>query len=181
MRSERLVNEALGGWHVTGITTLQTGFPVTINAGGSYNSLWCDEFTYYGCPDTPQLSNTNVSLYTNPRTSPGHLWFNTSNFSPEPLGTFGNTPRNFFRGPGFNYTNLELYKNFQLKSESQYIQIRLESYNVFNHANFAEPDGNYNDATFGETLNVIQPSSFGGQAGDPQPGRAIQLAGKIYF
>jgi hypothetical protein len=76
---------------------------------------------------------------------------------------------------------MELYKNFPLKKESQYIQIRLESYNVFNHANFAEPDGNFNDSTFGQTLNVIQPSSFGGQATDPQPGRATQLAGKFYF
>jgi hypothetical protein len=181
MKSHALFKEALGGWHITGDTALQTGFPVTINAAGVFSSLWCDEFTYYGCPDVPETSNTHPHLYSNPRTSPNHQWFDTTPYSPEPLGTFGNTPRNSFRGPGFNYTNMELYKNFPLKKESQYIQIRLESYNVFNHANFAEPDGNFNDSTFGQTLNVIQPSSFGGQATDPQPGRATQLAGKFYF
>jgi hypothetical protein len=63
-----------------------------------------------------------------------------------------------------------------------YIQLRLESYNVFNHTNFAEPDGNYSDrSTFGTIESVIQPSSFGVAAGDPQPGRATQIAGKFYF
>lgn len=181
MKSHALVNEAVGGWHITGDTALQTGFPVTISSEGNYQSLWCDEFTYYTCPDVPNLSTTHVQLYTNPRSSPGHLWFNKSPFSAETTGTFGNTPRNFFRGPGFNYTNLELYKDFHLKAESQYVELRLESYNVFNHANFGMPDGNFNDGTFGETLNVIQPSSFGGQATDPQPARATQLAAKFYF
>ena len=181
MRDNRIVNEALGGWHVSGTTTLQTGFPVTISAGGSFNSLWCDEFTYYGCPDVPNISSTHVHLYSNPRTSPGNAWFDTSVFSPEPLGTFGNTPRNFFHGPGFNYTNLELYKDFRLKKETQYIELRLESYNVFNHPNFAMPDGNINDPGFGLVTNVIQPAAFGGQSTDPQPGRAVQLAGKFYF
>lgn len=181
MNSHSLVKEAIGGWHITGDTALQTGFPVTISSEGNFQSLWCDEFTYYSCPDVPNISNTHVHLYTNPRSSPGHLWFDKSVFSPEPTGTFGNTPRNFFRGPGFNYTNLELYKDFPLARESRYIELRLESYNVFNHANFGMPDGNFNDGTFGETLNVIQPASFGGQATDPQPGRATQLAAKFYF
>jgi hypothetical protein len=190
MRDNRLVNETLGGWHLTGITALQTGFPVTISAGGTHNSLWCDSWTYYGCGDVPTLSSNHVGIHSNPRTSTQHEWFDSipnadgsakGPFSAEPIGTFGNTPRNFFHGPGYNYTNLELYKDFPLKKESQYIEIRLESYNVFNHANFGQPDGNYNDSTFGEILNVNQPSNFGGQSTDPQPGRATQLAAKIYF
>lgn len=180
MRQNRFINEALGYWHVSGITALQTGFPVNINEGGAYANLWCDAFTYYGCPDVPEWTGVRPKLM-NPRASSNHYWFDTSQFSPEPLGTFGNTPRNFFRGPGYNYTDLELYKDFHLSSETRYIQIRLESYNVFNHANFAEPDGNYSDGTFGETENVVQPNLFGTAAGDPQPGRAIQLAGKFYF
>ena len=181
MNAHTLLKETIGGWHISGDTALQSGFPVTISSQGNFQSLWCDEFTYYTCPDVPNISNTHVHLYTNPRSSPGHLWFDNTVFSPEPTGTFGNTPRNFFRGPGFNYTNLELYKDFPLRKESQYVELRLESFNVFNHANFAMPDGNFNDGTFGETLNVIQPGSFGGQATDPQPGRATQLAAKFYF
>ena len=181
MRDEKLVNEAIGGWHLSGTTSLQTGFPVTTSETGVFNSLYCDEYSYYGCPDNPNTSNFHLKSL-NPR-APGHLGFDTSVFSAEQLGTFGNTPRNFFRGPGFNYTDLELYKDFPIggPESPRVLQLRLESYNVFNHPNFAQPDGDYSDPTFGQITSVIQPSSFGGQSNDPQPGRATQLSAKFNF
>ncbi|MGA7522352.1 MAG: carboxypeptidase-like regulatory domain-containing protein [Acidobacteriaceae bacterium] len=180
MHNNHIVNEALGGWHLSGVTALQTGFPVNIDEAGIFNNMWCDEFTYYGCPDVPQWTGVHPKL-SNPRTSPGHIWFDTTQFSTEPVGTFGNTPRNFFRGPGYNYSDMSLFKNFHVGSEARYIELRLESYNVFNHANLAEPDGDFSDPTFGESLSVINPGSFGTDAGDPQPGRATQLGAKFYF
>ncbi len=181
MRDNKLVNEAIGGWHTTGTTTLQTGFPVTTSETGVFNSLYCDQYSYYGCPDNPNA--TNFKLKTLTARAPGHLGFDTSGFSAEQLGTFGNTPRNFFHGPGFNYTNLEFYKDFPLgnRESSRVLQLRLESYNIFNHPNFAQPDGDFSDPTFGQITSVVQPTSFGGQATDPQPGRATQLAAKFTF
>ena len=114
----------------------------------------------------------------------GNNWFDATNFTPEALGTFGNTPRNFFHGPGFNYTDLELYKDFPIggAESSRVLQLRLESYNVFNHANFAQPDGDFSDTeTFGKISNVIQPGNFAGGSTDPQPGRATQLSAKFTF
>jgi len=180
LRDNAVIQQALGSWHITGVTALQTGFPVTVGQPGAFASLWCDEFTYYGCPDVPEWTGNRPKLM-NPRTSPGNTFFDTTQFSSEPTGTFGNTPRNFFHGPGYNYTNLELYKDFHLNGETRYIQLRLESYNVFNHANFAQPDGSFTDSTFGESLSVVSPGSFGATAGDPQPGRATQIAAKLYF
>jgi hypothetical protein len=180
MKDHFLVNEILGNWHVSGTTALQTGFPITISQAGAYQSGWCDAFSYYGCADNPNLSNFRIQKL-NPR-APGHQYFDTSNFSSEPVGTFGNVGRNFFSGPGYNYTNLQLYKDFPiLKDNKAFIQVRLESYNVFNHTNFSEPDGNFGDTTFGQIAAVIQPASFGISAGDPQPGRATQLAVRIVF
>jgi hypothetical protein len=180
IRDNFMLNEILGKWHVSGTTTLQTGFPVSISEAGAFRSGWCDEFTYYGCADNPSTSSFNIKKL-DPR-APGHQYFDSSTFSPEPLGTFGNVGRNFFNGPGYNYTNLQIYKDFPLvKDGKTYIQLRLESYNVFNHTNFAQPDGNFGDSTFGQIESVIQPGSFGVAAGDPQPGRATQLAAKIYF
>ncbi len=62
----------------------------------------------------------------------------------------------------------------------RYIQLRLEAYNAFNHANFANPSGNFGagPTVFGVITSVDRPINAGG---DPQPGRAIQLAGKFYF
>jgi hypothetical protein len=180
MKDHFIVNEILGKWHISGTTALQTGFPVSISEAGAYQSGWCDAFGYYGCADNPNTSSFHIQKM-NPRAA-GHQYFDTSSFSPEPVGTFGNVGRNFFNGPGYNYSNLQLYKDFPLlKDNKAYIQLRLESYNVFNHTNFSEPDGNFGDSTFGQIESVIQPASFGVSAGDPQPGRATQLAAKIYF
>jgi hypothetical protein len=184
-----LVNQAIGGWHLTGITTLQSGNPVSIGESGFNRSLWCngaEPYSFYECPDTPMTSTFNIS-HTNPRGA-NNLWFDPTIFSPEPLGTFGDVKRNFFSGPGFNYTDMTLNKNFPLgKADSpRYIELRLEAFNVFNHANFAPPDGNLSDGlpsqggTFGQITSVVVPVQDAGN-GDPQPGRAVQLAGKFYF
>ncbi len=184
MRNNRFVNEALGGWNIGGITALQSGFPAPIGDTGSNRSLYCNdaEFSFYGCPDTAETSSFSPALM-NPRSTPQHYWFNPSVFSPEPLGTFGNVKRNFLHGPGFDYTDLNLFKNFPLghHDSPRILELMLQSYNVFNHPNFAEPNGNVGDgAAFGTITSVVVSAADGGQ-GDPQPGRVVQLAGRIEF
>jgi hypothetical protein len=178
-----VVREALAGWGLSGVTALQTGFPISISTGLD-RSLWCDGGSKFGCPDVPNTSSFHIARY-NARTiqtqapGTGHYYFNTAAFSLEPIGTFGNTSRNFFRGPGFNYTNLSITKDFPFTSDkSRYMQLRLEGFNAFNHANFAAPDGVYSSPTFGQVTSVIESAEGNG---DPSPGRAVQLAGKIYF
>ena len=185
MRDNYFMNEFMGGWHLTGVTALQSGNPVSIGDVGLNSSLYCNfPVPFYSCPDTP-----NTSTYNIPRRNPRqqidgqNFWFDPSPFSPEPIGTFGNVKRNFFSGPGFNYTNMALFENFPIghADSPRYIQLRLEAANVFNHANFAPPDGFLGDGpSFGTITSVVQPVQDAGQ-GDPQPGRAVQLAGKFYF
>lgn len=174
------VRSVIGDWHVAGITALQSGFPVTIYDAGVYNSLYCDQFSFVSCPDVPNTSTFKIKTL-NPRHA-GNYWFNPSTFSQEPIGTFGNVKRNFFHGPGFNYSNIEVYKNIPAgrRDGPRYVQLRLEAYNAFNHANFANPNGNFGAGfpVFGSITSVVQPVDTGG---DPQPGRAVQLAGKFYF
>ena len=185
MKDHYLLRETLGGWNISGVTALQTGFPINIEESGDYQSAWCDAFFYYYCADSPNTSNFKEGSL-GPRNlrafnggTPSNYWFDPTVFSPEQLGTFGNTKRNYFHGPGFNYTNMSLFKNFAIgRGESKYIQLRLESFNVFNHANFSNPDGNFLDGSFGVISSVVQPAETGG---DPQPGRAVQIAGKFYF
>jgi hypothetical protein len=180
-RDNAVLREGLSGWHLSGVTALQTGFPVTIADEGAVQSLYCNAFEYYSCPDTPSTSSFNVTTF-NPRNS-NHLWFDPTQFTQEPLGSFGNVKRNYFHGPGFNYTNFSLYKDFPLGSEkARYIEIRLEAYNAFNHANFAEPDGNYTDgAGYFGVVTAVQGSTTADYNGDPTPGRAVQLVGKFFF
>ena len=56
MNTNRIVREFAGGWHITGITTVQTGFPVPVYESGDNNSLYCNGYGvfYYSCPDVPR-------------------------------------------------------------------------------------------------------------------------------
>lgn len=134
---------ALGGWHFSGVTALQSGFPVTIFDAGVYNLLYCDQFSFVNCHDVPNTSTFRIKTL-NPRQA-GNYWFNPATFTQEPIGTFGNVKRNFFHGPGFNYSNFEVYKDIPVGGleSSRYVQLRLEAYNAFNHANFANPNSNF--------------------------------------
>jgi hypothetical protein len=181
LKSNVIAREALGGWGISGVSAFQTGFPVGLS-NGTQNSLWCDAYSYFGCGDNPNTTTFNVTRYA-PR---DHLqpdgslqYFDTTPFSAEPLGTFGNTTRNFFRGPGFNYTNLSLTKNIHITADNaRFLQLRLEAFNAFNHANFYEPSGNLLSPHFGQISSVTDSAEGNG---DPSPGRAIQIAGKFYF
>jgi hypothetical protein len=164
------VKTAIGGWHVTGITSLATGFPVSLYDNVSYNSLWCDAYSYFGCPDVPQQLVSKVSLSNphsvNVRTTP---YFNgASDFATEALGTFGNAHRNFFAGPGSARTDFSLIKDTHF-SEERYLQLGIEGFNIFNRTNYGEPDGNVGD---GAAMGTISSSAAG---------RLWQLRAKFYF
>jgi hypothetical protein len=176
MRQNALMRETLSGWEIAGITAFQTGFPVSISTGQDL-SLWCDGSAKFGCPDNPNTSTFHIKS-ENPRAA-GNQWFDPSDFSLEPIGTFGNTKRNFFHGPGFNYTNLNVAKNFPINADgSRYVQVRMDAFNAFNHANFANPGGNFSSQDFG-TITGVDESADPNQ--DPQPGRAVQLVGRFVF
>ena len=177
-RSENaILREALSGWEIAGVTAVQSGNPINITETGTYLSKWCDEYSYYSCPDTP-----NVSTFRVPKLNlraPGNALFNANLFSSEAVGTFGNVARGLLHGPGFNYTNLNIAKNFPISADgARFLQIRMDVANAFNHANFAQPDSNYGDLSFGVVTAV---RSSADPNGDPEPGRAVQLVGKFYF
>ena len=71
--------------------------------------------------DLPDFVGGKVLATTNPRN--GGSYFNTTLFSPEALGTIGNSRRRFFHGPGLNNWNVALLKNTKL-TESKTLQFR---------------------------------------------------------
>jgi hypothetical protein len=176
--SNLLLREALSGWEIAGITALQGGNPINFTQEGVYLSKWCDEYSYYSCPDTPNVSTFNLKRM-NIRAA-GNAFFDASLFSSEQLGAFGNVGRGLLHGPGFNYTNLTVAKNFPLSGDGvRYLQLRLEAANAFNHANFDNPDSNFGDPGFG-VVTAVKDTSRDINS-DPQGGRAVQLVGKFYF
>ncbi len=62
-----VVREVFDGWHISGITTLQSGFPIQVADSGAYRSLTCDSYEYYACWDAPNSLGTPATY--DPRTS----------------------------------------------------------------------------------------------------------------
>jgi hypothetical protein len=189
IRNNGILRTAIAGWELGGVTALQGGFPIDISQGQT-RSLWCDGSSYFGCGDTPVTSNFHLQ-HENPRkfqtftvgntTQSGHFFFNPTPFSDEPYGTYGNVKRNFFHGPGFNYTNMQLSKNFKIfpNNENRYFQLRVEAFNAFNHANFAPPLAVFNNRNTFAQISAVDVSAD--PNGDPSPARSFQLVGRFFF
>jgi hypothetical protein len=183
-------------WNVVGIYTLQHGFPIPVfDLGG--HSLTCDDngFSFFTCPDRPdQVAPVKI---VNPRTyqgptqapnagqgNPGNYWFTngaTAFTVNAPGSGFGTANRNPIYGPGINYGDMAIEKDIRI-DEGKSVELRFETFNTFNHANFAPPGnvGASEDAsflstpTFGEIFGVRQLTTNG-------DGRVVQLGAKIYF
>lgn len=84
--------------------------------------------------------------------------------------------RDFFRGPGRFNLDLALAKNTAI-TERVNAELRLEAFNVFNHAEFANPDTNIDDDTFGQ----ITSTTLGEGPNAVQTQRILQLAVRLTF
>jgi hypothetical protein len=104
--------------------------------------------------DVPNFAGGPVLADTNPRHR--NPYFDTSKFSNELLGQFGNSRRRFFHGPGLNNFDMALSKATNI-TESTQLQLRFEAFNVFNHAQFKNPDGEINSSTFGQVTEARDP------------------------
>jgi hypothetical protein len=167
-------------WNVTGIATFQKGFPVQMFSN-SFNDLqWSYPDAYYSAPGHAKLTGQPIAVNHNPRNNTiggkTNYWFNPAAFTTNDPGTTGDANRNPVYGPGLNFWDTALEKDIHV-TESIFAQLRLETFDTFNHANFAAPDNNCCaniDPNFGRVLGV-QPITTNGD------GRVVQLGAKIYF
>ncbi|MGH9454384.1 MAG: TonB-dependent receptor, partial [Terriglobia bacterium] len=160
--NSKVGSRAIKGWEVTGITTFATGLGVSLSENDDNSLLGTNTGV-----DLPNYTPGNILSNTNPRN--GQAYFNTSLFSPEPVGQLGNSNRRFFHGPGINNFDLALLKDFEV-TESKKFEFRLEAFNAFNHAQFNNPNGNVNAGA----------GSFGYITGARDP-RILQMALKFVF
>ena len=104
-------------------------------------------------------------------------WFDPTAFLLPLQGTFGNTPRDFLRGPGFANVDLSIVKNLALVADRR-IQFRIEVFNLFDRANFAVP----NRSVFaGATQNDPVLPTAGQITRTTNTSRQLQLSAKIIF
>ena len=77
-------------------------------------------------------------------------------FSYARVGETGNLPRNFLNGPSYINWDAGFSKNITF-TESTRLQLRMELYNVANHANFAIGDFSVNSTSFGRVGSNYTP------------------------
>jgi len=163
-----LKGKVLNGWSLSGITTYQTGFPIRITSSADNELMNSFDFELPGEPDQiapfqrlrPQSNNF---YYFNPN---GFTEDTTAD--PSLFGRVGNAPRTICCGPGISNTDIAILKSIRF-NESKRAEFRAELFNVFNHTQFFNPDGNSTDGSqFGQVT----------QAKDP---RLVQFALKFFF
>jgi Carboxypeptidase regulatory-like domain len=164
-------NRFTEGWSVGGTARFSSGFPVTLS-DDSDNSLLgtLGNGVNNEILDTPQVvPGQKLQINRNPRNNP--YAFNINAFAPEMLGQLGNAARRSFQGPGIENFDVQISKSVRLFRESQTLDIRVEAFNVFNHAQFYGPQsvsGEINDPDFGQIVQAAAP-------------RLLQIAAKLRF
>ncbi|HXE13271.1 MAG TPA: TonB-dependent receptor [Bryobacteraceae bacterium] len=154
------VKSALGGWEISGITTFETGTPLTPNVSDSGKQL--------GLGGGNTTSRADI---TGPVQYPGTVneWFNPSVFVQPQLLAFGNAARGSLVAPGLNNWNISLFKSFALGfREGAHLEFRGETFNTFNHTQFHDVNTSLGNQNFGKVTSVWDP-------------RIIQLGLKLVF
>jgi len=165
--SSRLVNSTLGGWEVSGIVTIESGLPINLSAGTGVS-----DFLGSGASSRPDLVGTISYPHTPVTCTPTchqEIQYFANVFAAPAKGTWGNLGHNALRGPGRDNWDMSLFKNFTLsESRGSRFELRLETFNTWNHTQFQNIDTGLGDNRFGQFTSAYN-------------ARILQLGGKIYF
>ena len=153
--------KALNGWETSGILTLQSGFPIRITTS---DDLELYTSTFFESAGEPNQVKQLVGL--SPQKNNG-LYFDPATFQQPANYGVGNSQRTVCCGPGIANWDMTFQKNTKF-GERWNTEFRAEFFNIFNHTQFYNPDGNISDPTFGYVR----------EARDP---RLIQFALKLSF
>lgn len=155
------VNWVLGGWKFNGITTLQSGGPLSISASN---------VSVLGNPVERANNNGHSAALSGDVHQRLNRYFDTSVFSQPAPFTLGNVSPYIsdLRAPYVNNFDLSLFKDF-FPREYLRIQFRAEFLNAFNRVQFSAPNTSVTSTSFG----VIS-----SQANSP---RQIQFGLKLLF
>jgi Carboxypeptidase regulatory-like domain/TonB dependent receptor len=175
-----IASAIFGGLQLNSQISHVSGSPFSVgltsaNISNNGNTEYADLIAPYH-----QLGGHNRTVGNN-AISGGQAWFDPASFAnpSEPSNSataspsqivaqrFGNTRRNQFRGPGVTYVNASVFRGFHIHGESEF-QVRVEAFNLLNHAILTSPTATVGNGTFGYI------TGFGGT-------RSLQFSGRFNF
>ena len=198
-----LVKGVTNGWQITGITQFISGQPEDVSAGINNINInqrlggsWTEATRGYFTSDPNDSKDATKYFNWEAIRLPSVA---------EALAAKGAFPRNFLSRPGINNTDLSVFKNFSLGGDSRRsLQLRVEAFNVFNHAQFSDMNRGVTWSNFQAYLDGRQATStnilnvrgstlsgnprlgngvgeFNGLQSSVSGNRIVQLAVKIFF
>ncbi|WP_213804652.1 TonB-dependent receptor [Granulicella sp. dw_53] len=187
LNKSRWEDEVIGNWSSSLTFAAQTGTPFTVTpnnstaAGGSARAIQIgDPFAPGGGPNCPTRTKTRDNWY-NPCAFANPLDGST-------IGTRFQSPvtdeqtaiallggrSNTIYGPGYYSINMSLFKNFTTFRE-QYLQFRVDTFNLLNHPTLANPSTTNNNSNGGQ---ITAPKTFQNNTPDA---RFLQVSLKYAF
>jgi hypothetical protein len=150
--------KALGAdWRVSGIVTLESGAPFTVNLGTDRANIGAGPAQRPNVSGDPNLESGRTA----------ERWFDTSVFSlPAPF-TFGNAGRNIVYAPGYANVDAVFQKGARVSARLG-LELRWEVFNLFNRTNFAVPGRTAFTSNFGRIFSAL-------------PARQMQFGAKLTF
>jgi hypothetical protein len=165
-----IANAFLGNWEIGTIVNARSGLPLDVRitrpdvvyqdaAGNIFSTPAAGRTAIINTPGGGASRNVrrpdlipNADPYSH---SGGLTYLNPLAFATPAPGTYGNLKRGMLRGPGFAQFDLILTKRFKV-SEGSRLEFRTEIFNIFNHANFANPPATLPNV-LGVGTNLVQP------------------------
>jgi hypothetical protein len=158
--TNRIMDEIIGGWKVSAVGVVWSGFPETITApGNNSNSYGTSRANQYR-----KLKIVNRQIFPS-QTNPNGDWFGTDPsavpcttpgvdngvcaFGVPAPNTFGTSRNGAVRGPKYVNVDMSAFKDFQTYKQ-QSIGFRFDAFNAFNIVSYGNPDTGVTDSNFGE-------------------------------
>jgi hypothetical protein len=188
--SRSWVDKIVGGWSLSGIFNVHSGFPWSPVVSVANGSLYCGTCGYTSLYPVAELpgagSSTSNAAFKGPVSSNyslgGTAYFQTPAYTAYAGTSYGNAlpespgvHRNSLNLPGYRDVDLTLTKGFgfpnnRVLGENARFELRMDAYNVFNNLNF-----NPNDIS-----NNISSSNFGTITG-ALAGRVVTIGARFSF
>jgi len=169
------------GWQLSETFTIHSGFPFTVFDSATDSALAAQNYGSSLAAPAYGIFANFMGGRVGPCSGPTTPCLAASQFS-SAAGGFGKQALNQFRGPMFVETDFGFMKFTNIR-ESVKFGVGVQAYNLFNHPNFAVPDPNLADPTFGQIISTVgSPSSiFGVGLGGDNSMRLFQLKAELDF
>jgi hypothetical protein len=131
------------GWRISGIFRYQSGAPLSVTTG--------TDRALTGMQASIQRANQVKDNPYGAKTL--NNWFDPTAFAQPALGTYGNSVRNAFDGPGRQTVDFSLIRSFRFAT-GQRVEARIEAFNAFNNFVWDNPSTTLSSATFGRITST---------------------------